>query len=227
MSSNKNTILITLVVLLAVGILFETVYIIGTHSQQKAGYAPVELSHVQKVPKQAPTIPLRVWSDRPSFFDDSSMAAQEWEPFREMERIQQQMNRMFRDSFEKAARDNGASLESKSFFEPEADIKQTDTAYVLKMDIPGLDKDQITVDIKGNVLTVSGERKKEVNDQEKGGVVRQEREFGYFSKSMLLPQDAQEEGIKASYDKGVLAVTIPRTQANKAPEKQTVKVSVL
>ena len=219
MKSQK--ILIGLVVVLAVALILETAYLLGMHR-----LAGVPNTHFKQSLRPAATS-LRLWGDRSFFSDDQNTAMEAWEPFREMERIQHQMNRLFRDSFEKAVREGSANFpESKNFFEPEVDVRQTDAAYIVQMDIPGLNKEQISIKIRDNALTVSGERKREVSEQGKGGVVKEEREFGYFSRSIPLPQDARQGDIKAGYDKGVLVVTIPKAAGNNEQAKQPVDVKI-
>lgn len=65
-----------------------------------------------------------------------------------------------------------------------------------------------------------------MSQQEKGGAVKQEREFGYFSKSIPLPQDVKQDAIKASYGKNVLSITLPRIVATTEQEKQAVKINI-
>ncbi len=221
----NNTVLVGLVVTLAAALVFETAYLLGMR-HMASRYTTASAHHV-KQPLRPATTSLRLWSDWPAASDEQSVVLGGWEPSREMERIQRQMNRLFRDSFEKAVQQGEADFpESKNIFEPQDDVKQTDSAYFIQMDIPGLGKDQISINIRDNILTVSGERKYAMNEQEKGGIVKQEREFGYFSRSIPLPQDAREGDIKAKYDQGVLLVTIPRTATGRGQVDQPVTIKI-
>ena len=104
------------------------------------------------------------------------------------------------------------------------DIKDTRDEYVINMDLPGMDKNNINVEVKNNTLLVSGERKKD--DEEKGAnFYKQQRSFGYFSQSLPLPDDANVEAIAVNYDKGVLKIEIPKL-AKAKPEEQVVKIKV-
>ncbi len=140
--------------------------------------------------------------------------AARWDPFAEMARMQQQMERMFDQSL--AAR----PLPAAGAYNLSTDVKDTKDRYVINMDLPGMDKNNINVEVKNNTLLVSGERKKQ--DEEKGtNFYKQERSFGYFSQSLPLPDDANVEAINVQYDKGVLKIEIPKLAKAKAEEKVT------
>lgn len=132
-----------------------------------------------------------------------------WDPFQEMDQIQQMMNRMFRDSFSRGALDRG--LERQSFYEPDLDIKDMKDAYVVRLDLPGIEKDSIHVKIQNNVLTVSGERKSEKEEtEENGSFYRMERSFGSFMRSFPLPDDADSNAMTAESKDGVLTIRLPK-----------------
>lgn len=100
-------------------------------------------------------------------------------------------------------------------FLPACDIEETDSEYHLTMDIPGIRKDDISIEVSGNELQISGERKRE---QEEGvaGNRRFERQVGQFFRSFTLPANSNPEKIEASYDHGVLRLAIPKDQSSKA-----------
>ncbi|KAL1938086.1 hypothetical protein VTO73DRAFT_11915 [Trametes versicolor] len=88
-------------------------------------------------------------------------------------------------------------------------------------ELPGLSKENVQIDVRDNVLTVSGESTISSERDDKGYSVR-ERRFGKFSRSLPLPQGIKPEEIKASMENGVLAVTFPRTTPEQAPKKITI-----
>ncbi|TFK78548.1 HSP20-like chaperone [Polyporus arcularius HHB13444] len=88
-------------------------------------------------------------------------------------------------------------------------------------ELPGLSKENVQIDVKENVLTVSGESTISSERDEKGYSVR-ERRFGKFSRSIPLPQGIKPEEIKATMSEGVLTVTFPRTTPEQAPKKITI-----
>jgi HSP20 family protein len=97
---------------------------------------------------------------------------------------------------------------------PAMDLVEGDDNYVLRADLPGLTQDDITIEFEDRTLTVAGERKAE-HEVKKDGYVRVERAFGSFSRSLTLPQGVDPEALTASFDNGVLEVTIPKPEAQK------------
>ena len=91
------------------------------------------------------------------------------------------------------------------------DLIEKPEAYVVRADAPGMDKGDINIEVRGNRMTVSGERKEEKRGEE-GGSTRYERSQLTFSRSLQLPRDADPDRIEASLDRGVLSVSIPRKE---------------
>lgn len=103
---------------------------------------------------------------------------------------------------------------------PSLDISETDKSVEVKLDLPGIKPKEIEIQLNGNVLTVSGERKEE--QEEKGKTYhRVERRSGSFSRSITLPCAVQEDEVAAEYRDGVLTVTLPKTE-----EAKTRKIAV-
>ncbi|KAI0353338.1 HSP20-like chaperone [Trametes cingulata] len=88
-------------------------------------------------------------------------------------------------------------------------------------ELPGINKQDVNIDLRNNVLTVSGESRAEQEKQENGYVVR-ERRFGRFARSLPVPEGIKPEEIKAAMDNGVLTVTFPRQTAEQQPKRITV-----
>src|SRR3954453_5527779 len=132
------------------------------------------------------------------------MALVRWDPIRELDSLQGDMNRLF-DRFFEDRTANGASRR----WIPAMDLVETEDHLVLRSDLPGMTEEDIDIEIKDNVLTVSGERKAE-NEEKGEGYHRVERAFGSFSRSLTLPQGVDPEQVDANFDKGVLEVRIPK-----------------
>ena len=99
-----------------------------------------------------------------------------------------------------------------SEYVPTCDIDETEKTYLLSMDVPGLEPDDITVEVADNSVIVSGERK-----EEKGcNSYRYERRFGKFMRAFSLPESVKEDDIVASYEKGVLFLTLPKMKKSRA-----------
>src|SRR5215203_4376081 len=97
---------------------------------------------------------------------------------------------------------------------PAMDLVEADDHFVLKADLPGLAEEDVSLEVRDNALTISGERKAEHESRERGWY-RVERSFGRFSRSLSLPEGIDPEGIVASFDRGVLSVTIPKPEQRK------------
>ena len=97
---------------------------------------------------------------------------------------------------------------------PQIDVKSDDKAYTMSVELPGVAPEDVKVEVNGNMLTVSGEKKEEVKENGKTHV--QERRYGSFMRSMTLPEDADAENVKAVTKNGVLSLEIPRKAESKA-----------
>ena len=139
------------------------------------------------------------------------MAIIRWDPFREMTQVQNQLNRLVDQVW-------GGRQES---WLPAVDVFDKQDAVVLKAELPGMDPDQIQIEVEDNVLTIKGERRfEETVDEER--YYRVERRFGSFQRSLALPQGVKADEIGASYEDGILVVTVPKAEEEK-PKRIEVK----
>jgi HSP20 family protein len=125
---------------------------------------------------------------------------------------------LFRDDLGLAERDWSSFFGSpltRSSFSPAVDVVEQDNAYLLHAEIPGIQANEIDLQVENNVLTLRGERKHE-NQEQRDGYRRVERSYGSFSRSFVLPQGTNVEGIDARVDNGVLTITIPKVQTASA-----------
>ena len=221
-----NKILVILVCVLAVALVGETIYL-WSLPKKKHWAGTLSLPRQGKMHKPSRMMP-RNQNAQSANFGVSAMPSAEVDPFKEIERVRQQMDRAFQDNFTQPMPRMNINLASGNrFMNLQADVKKTDNAYVIQMDVPGMKKEEINIDIQGNMLTISGQRNNEVSQEEKdAGIVSQEREFGFFSRSLSLPADVNKEGIKASCENGVLSVTLPRVVFEKPLTEQTMKIKV-
>jgi HSP20 family protein len=97
---------------------------------------------------------------------------------------------------------------------PPMDLVESDDHFVLKADLPGMSEADVSIEVRDNALTISGERKAEHERRERGWY-RVERSFGSFSRSLSLPDGIDPDSISASFDRGVLSVTIPKPEQRK------------
>ena len=148
------------------------------------------------------------------------MAIVKWDPFRDVATLQDRINRIFNESFGRTRDlDEEVSLNDWS---PPVDIYETGDGIVLKVELPGVNKDDVSVEVKGNVLTLKGERllDPKIKDEH---YYRKERSFGKFNRSFSLQETIKPDLIKASFKDGVLTVAIPRPEEEK-PKQITVDI---
>ena len=103
---------------------------------------------------------------------------------------------------------------------PAMDLVEADDHFLLRADLPGLGEDDVSIEIQDNTLTISGERRSE-DEQRERGWYRVERSFGRFSRSLTLPEGVNPEAVTASFDRGVLSVRIPKPEERK-PRRVTI-----
>src|SRR3954471_15354386 len=147
------------------------------------------------------------------------MALVRWEPVRELNSLQSEMNRLFNTFFDNPTGANGGGLRR---WIPPMDLVETEEHFVLKADLPGLDAGDVNIEVEDNVLTVSGDRKVE-HETKREGFYRLERASGEFRRSLTLPAGVKLEDIAASFDKGVLEIRIPKPEQRK-PRKVEIAV---
>src|SRR2546430_4100104 len=140
------------------------------------------------------------------------MALIRWEPARELQSIQQEVNRLFGTLFDTPIA-AGAGAASRSWI-PAMDLVEKNDEYVLRADLPGLTEKDVRVELEDNVLSVSGTRKSE-HENRKDGYYRVERASGSFSRSLTLPEGVDPESIRAQFENGVLEVRIPKPEERK------------
>jgi HSP20 family protein len=106
---------------------------------------------------------------------------------------------------------------------PPTDISETDKAFTIRLDVPGLSADDLEVQFAGNTLTVRGKRSEE-QDEETGETYRHERYSGSFARTITIPTYADANKADATYDKGVLTITLPKIEGV-GPKRVAIKSS--
>jgi HSP20 family protein len=95
---------------------------------------------------------------------------------------------------------------------PSLDIAETDKTYVLKAELPGVSKDDLDVSIKDGLLTINAESKFEHDEEKQGRLIRQERRYGKYVRSLRLGADVDESKVEADYRDGILTLTLPKAE---------------
>ena len=144
------------------------------------------------------------------------MALIRWDPIRDLDSLQSDMNRLFDRFFEGGRNANGGAVRR---WIPPMDLVESEDHLVLRADLPGMKEDDVDIEIKDGVLTISGERRSE--HEEKGeGFHRVERAFGRFSRSLSLPDGVDANKVAASFEDGVLEVKVPKPEETKPTRVQ-------
>jgi HSP20 family protein len=136
------------------------------------------------------------------------MAVVRWDPTRELDSLQGEMNRLFSSFFDTPSASKGGNGAARRWI-PAMDLVETQDDFVLKADLPGISEDDVDVELENNVLTISGERKTEHEEQHEG-YYRLERATGTFSRTLSLPEGIDPGSVAATFGDGVLTVRIPK-----------------
>ena len=131
---------------------------------------------------------------------------QRWEPFRELEQLQEHMDRLMQGVWSPAGGGNGGA------WMPITDIEETDDAWVIEAELPGVNRKDVNVEMRDSEVIISGE----IEEKERKGVLRRRtRKTGEFEYRVTLPGDSDAEHIEANLHDGVLTVRVPKTEQAK------------
>jgi HSP20 family protein len=139
-----------------------------------------------------------------------------WEPFRALRRRDDMFDELFREFFRRPR------LEEESELVPAVEVAESDGEVIVKMEVPGVEKDQIQLTVADDRLTVRGEARKESEEKRKN-YYRQEIRYGAFQRSVPLPAEVDATKASADMKNGVLKITLPKAKHPKAHE---IKVAV-
>jgi HSP20 family protein len=130
----------------------------------------------------------------------TAMQTRRWEPVRDME----QLRRMLEDTFGLPA-----GLSESAAWVPPVDIEERDDAYLVEAELPGVERDDIDIELIGNELTISGD----IKERERAGILRKRtRQVGRFEFRVTLPDHVDSDGVEANLKDGVLTVRVPKSQ---------------
>ena len=141
-----------------------------------------------------------------------------WNPYGEMTAMRNRINRMFNEPYWLSSRmddDTGMGL-----WNPAVDLYEKDDHFVIKAELPGVDKKDISIDLNDRVLTLYGERSYE-NEVKEENYYRKERSYGKFQRAFTLPADVDSDKIKAEFQDGLLQIEVPKPEQQK-PKQVTI-----
>jgi HSP20 family protein len=144
--------------------------------------------------------------------------SQQWKPLQDLMLLQDRMNRLFEDATQRRAQTEAGGEFERADWTPPSDIYETESGYVIAMDLPGINRDGLEIDIDENRLVVKGTRSVEEPTH------RSERPRGKFLRTFSVPGSVDQAGIGAEYKDGVLHIRLPKRQEQKA-QRIAIKVS--
>ena len=150
------------------------------------------------------------------------MSLVRWQPYGAVASLQDSINRLFHDAFPRSLGEEDYAV---SAWKPVVDIYDKDDAVVIHAELPGIKKEDVSIEVKDNVLTIKGDRA-EVKEVNEDSYFRKERIFGSFQRSFTLPSAINPENIKASFKDGVLQIEIPKPEEQK-PKQIEIKNAVV
>lgn len=138
------------------------------------------------------------------------MALIRWDPFREMSSLQERMNRLMSDFRTRST--FGEEEMAQGAWIPAVDIYETKESIILNVELPGVTKEDIALEVKDSTLTIKGEKKLEKNVKEES-FHRMERSYGSFTRAFTLPSTVQQDKVKAKFRDGILEIMLPMASA--------------
>lgn len=147
--------------------------------------------------------------------------SQQWNPLQDLMVLQDRMNRLFEDATQRRAHAEAGSGDDfeRADWTPASDIYETESSYVIAMDLPGINRESLEIDIDDNRLVVKGTRAIEESRQH-----RSERPRGKFRRTFSVPVSVDQARIGAEYKEGVLQIRLPKRTEQK-PKRIDIKVS--
>ncbi len=135
-----------------------------------------------------------------------------WDPFYELTSLQDRVNQLFNQSFRGTGQGTEQSLFSN--FVPPVDIYEDDHNITIQAEVPGINEKDLDIRLENNVLTISGERKLE-NEENKENFHRIERQYGRFTRSFTLPSVVDPDSVNADFQDGILKITVAKREEAK------------
>lgn len=139
-----------------------------------------------------------------------------WEPFREIDSLQREMNRLFDTITPTTGKELGT-------FIPPAELHETPEAFQIKLEVPGMEAKDLDIEVTADSVAIAGERKSETKTEEKG-YKRTEFRYGQFRRVIPLTARVQNEKVEAEYKDGILSLNLPKAESEKT---KVVKVNVV
>jgi HSP20 family protein len=147
--------------------------------------------------------------------------SQQWNPLQDLMLLQDRMNRLFEDATDRRARQDSNTGDNfeRADWTPAADIYETEGGYQIAIDLPGVGREAVEIDLDDNRLVIKGTRSSDHSVKQ-----RHERKFGKFLRSFTVPNSVDQHQIGAEYKDGVLVVRLPKRKEQKS-QRVEIKIS--
>lgn len=205
----KNKILIGTIIVLAAALIFENAYLLGRHNRER--FARRHYYPSRAVRPRDTKLPI--------FYETHLQGS-----FVEANKMQEKMNRMFENNFYGLPASKNINT-NKRINSSSVSFSNTNSAYLVKVAMPGVDKDAINIQVKGRQLIISAKDSKDKTNEDKNSY-SQESSYSNFMTSLTLPEDAKVDNITSDYKDGVLTINIPREQKDGIASLSTINVPV-
>lgn len=212
-SNTKFTFLVVMVAVLLVAVIAQSVALYGLHRKLSPTADRSQQRDVVGLQKKAgsanPFSILTKPDDRDADWMTWNLA--DWNPFKEMHAMQQRIDQMFGNAFNRfRASDDFGRLFGNFAFSPDINVEDKGDHYLVSVDLPGGEDSQIATKLDGQTLTISGSIQSDSKQEQKGQFLRQERRSGRFERLLTLPGPVNADKMTTSVNKGVLHITIPK-----------------
>jgi HSP20 family protein len=148
---------------------------------------------------------------------------QQPDPFRDLFNLQREMNRLFGSTLSPYSGFPEFEAVFDQEFQQAMDLRERPDDFVVQMDLPGLAKSDISIEVRDRVLIVSGERSESQEKKKDEKVIMQERSLNAFSREIVLPKDVKADEVAAEYKDGVLTITLPKAEKDQEARKIEIK----
>jgi len=199
-------------VLLLIIVVAQSFYLFRMHGRVEVftGDKQSESDHQLRQEAQLPQEPNSFWPDDEWWnmpFDPNT-----WDPFSEMEQMQERMNSIFHNAFGRFERSpRFGNLYREPLFSPKLDLTEEKDHYIVRIDLPGTEEAKVDIQIDGQTLRIKGEREELIEkSDEDGHVIQRERRLGHFDRSISLPGPVDDAKMTTNYEDGILTIILPK-----------------
>ena len=134
-----------------------------------------------------------------------------WDPFDEIKRIHREMDNMFRRFFESRNKIFKLDKELENFREPLADIKKTDKEYIIEIELPGVNKEDVILQVSNDLIEIRAKKQSELKIEKKG-YLRHERSYSGFYRTIPLPFCVKADEVESEFKNGILKIKVPKSK---------------